>query len=408
MYIRRHIESTIKKMLGIFPAILVTGPRQVGKITMLRETIGDKVSFVTLDDPILLNSAINAGHSFFRDNPPPLFIDEIQRAPNLFLEIKYMIDKNKKNGSFYLSGSQQFQMMKGVSESLSGRIGIVELLGLSNREIDGIPYEKPFVPDETYISDRRKYLNNLDIKQIWQRIQRGSLPEIYAESDIDHLLYYGSYLRTYLERDVRELTQVGDLMKFQSFLIAVAGRTGQILNVSSLANDVGISMVTANKWLSILECSRIIYLLKPYHSNILKRAMKTPKLYFLDTGLAAYLLGWNTPDTLSKGAMSGAFFETYVIGEILKSYFNQGVLDPHLYFYRDKDKKEIDLIIEREGVLYPIEIKKHADPSVKDLKNFSVIDNLPDVKRGEGCIICTYENVVTIKDSDKTVPVSYI
>lgn len=407
MYVKRHGEKTIQNLAEMFGAILVTGPRQVGKTTMLKKII-ESITYITLDDPILLMTAKEQSTTFFKDNPPPIFIDEIQHAPNLFPQIKMYIDKNKKKGQFFLSGSQQFKMMKDVSESLAGRIGLFTLLGLSLREKKGVLCDKPFLPTDEYLFERKTDLTNITYNEAWEEIHRGSMPELWVNRNFDWQIFYGSYVKTYIERDVRDLAQVGDEMKFLQFMTVVASYTGQLLNVSSLARNVGISQPTADRWLSILIASNIIYLLKPYFNNITKRTIKTPKLYFLDTGLAAYLTRWNTPETLKNGAMAGAFFESFIISEIIKSYYNKGILEPPLYFYRDKDMNEIDLLIENDGTLYPIEIKKHADPTKKDISQFRLIDKIPSINRGAGGVICLYDNLLTLKDKDKIIPVKYI
>lgn len=407
MYIHRHAERTFETLSRMFGAVLVAGPRQVGKTTML-QLVTEGINYISMDDPILLDSAVNMSNTFFKDNPPPVFVDEIQKAPGLFPQIKMQIDKEKKKGQFFLCGSQQFRMMKNVSESLAGRLGIVTLLGLSIREKYGCAFDSPFLPTDEYFSRRGQSLTTIPYTEIWENIYRGSMPELQANPDFDWKLFYGAYVRTYIERDVRELTQVGDQVKFTRFMTVMAARSGQLLNLSSVANDVGISQPTADRWLSILVASNIVCLLKPYFSNLTSRAVKTPKLYFLDTGLAAYLTRWNTPDVLKNGAMAGAFFESFVISEIIKSYYNQGILDPPLYFYRDKEQREIDILIQEGDTLYPLEIKRHADPRASDLKHFDVLDGIKGIRRGPGGVICTYDKLVTLKGSDRVIPVEYL
>lgn len=407
MYIHRHAEETVKKLSSMFGAVLVAGPRQVGKTTMLQRMTSD-MEYVTLDDPIMLASAVDAGTTFFKDNPPPVFVDEIQKAPELFPQIKMYIDREKTKGQFFLCGSQQFQMMKNVSESLAGRLGMVVLLGLSLREKYGVPFSKPFLPLDEYFAVRKKEWKDISYQDVWENIYRGGMPELYSNLDFDWRMFYGAYVRTYIERDVRELTQIGDVVKFTRFMAVLAARTGQLLNLNSVANEVRISQPTADRWLSILVASNIVYLLKPFSNNLTKRAIKTPKLYFLDTGLAAYLTKWNTAEVLKNGAMSGAFFESFVISEVVKSYYNQGILDPSLYFYRDKDQREIDLIIEEGTVLHPLEIKKHADPKADDLASFTVLDKIPGIQRGPGGVICMYDRLITLKGEDRVIPISYL
>lgn len=407
MYIHRHLEAMLATASKMFGAVLVTGPRQVGKTTLVRR-FASTSNYVTLDDPMQLHAAVEQPATFFKDNKPPVFVDEIQYAPNLFPYIKMKVDEENAKGLFYLSGSQQFKLMKNVGESLAGRLGILNLLGLSMREYHQLKFNDAFLPTEEYFAGRRKELKPLSYDELWRVIHRGSMPDLLLNDDFDWQIFYASYVKTYIERDVRELTQVGDEVKFITFMIAVASITGQLLNISSLAKNVGISVSTAERWLSILVTSNIVYLLRPYANNVLKRSVKTPKLYFLDTGLAAYLTKWTTADVLKNGAMAGAFFETFVVAEIIKSYYNKGIAEPPLYFYRDKEQKEIDLLIECNGVLYPLEMKKHADPKAADIKAFSVLNDIPGVQRGSGGVICTYHQLVTLKDNDKVIPISYI
>lgn len=407
MYIKRHLEETIKEISNMFGAILVAGPRQVGKTTMLKE-LTKGINYITLDDPILLQSAIEDSGTFFKSNTPPIFVDEIQYAPNLFPYIKMILDNGTESCRFYLSGSQQFKMMKNVSESLAGRLGITNLLGLSLREIKECSFRKPFIPTEEYFTERNKEKKEVGYKELWEIIHRGSMPKLYANSDIDWQVFYGSYTKTYIERDVRELTQVGDEIKFLKFMTVMASCTGQLLNLSSVARDIGVSQPTVERWLSILVASNIVFLLQPYSNNLINRAIKTAKIYFLDTGLAAYLTKWSNPEVLEAGAMAGAFFETFVISEIIKSYYNAGIIDPPIYFYRDKDGNEIDLLVESDGKLYPIEIKRHSTPSKNDILAFSKLTESRNIVRGEVGIICSYENLVQISDNVKAIPISYL
>ena len=407
MYIKRHAEPTVTKLAEMFGAILVAGPRQVGKTTMLKE-ITQNIPYVTMDDIILQASAQEESGTFFKDNPPPVFIDEIQKAPALFPQIKMIIDQDHKKGQFFMCGSQQFKMMKNVSESLAGRIGLVTLLGFSLRETHDVAFDIPFLPTDEFFIERKKQLADISYDEVWKTIHRGSMPELYDHPDFDWQMYYGGYVRTYIERDVRELSEIGDTVKFTKFMTAAAASTGQLLNLTSLARDAGISQPTAERWMSILVASNIVFLLHPYSNNITKRAVKTPKLYFLDTGLAAYLTRWNTVDVLKNGAMAGAFFESFVIAEIIKSYYNKGILEPPIYFYRDKEMNEIDLLIEDGGILYPLEMKKHADPQKKDIAAFDILDRLPGISRGPGGVICLYDKLITLRENDKVIPINYL
>ena len=407
MLYKRHADEAISKLSAMFGAVLITGARQVGKTTLLSDLAGH-AGYVTLDDKMQLVNAIEQSGTFFKDNPPPVFVDEIQRAPDLFLQMKVILDKEKKKGMFFISGSQQFEMMKNVSESLAGRLGILNLLGISLRERYGLSFRKSFLPTEEYFESRKTEKAVIPYADIWNIIHRGSFPELCANPDFDWQMYFAAYVRTYIERDVHTLAQVGDEVKFMRFMTAAASHTGQLLNVASLARDAGVSQPTAERWLSILAASSLIYLLKPYHNNIIKRMVKAPKLYFLDTGLAAYLTRWNTAEVLRNGAMAGAFFETFIVGEIIKSFANNGILELPLYFYRDRDGGEIDLLIEDGGTLYPIEIKKHADPAKSDLIHFPLLDKIPTVKRGSGGVVCLYDELVTLNGNDKAIPITLL
>lgn len=403
-YIKRNCENVIKKQEKMFKSILVTGARQVGKTTMLKNIKPD-INYITLDDMLLKQSAVEDPGLFIRANRAPIIIDEIQYAPNLLRYIKIEVDGSDKKAQFYLTGSQQFELMQGVNESLAGRIGIVNLLGLSLREIKEIDFNEPFLPTQEYLEKRMQYDKKVSYDEIWEIIHKGSMPAMYEEnSDFD--MFYATYVNTYIERDVRNLTQVGDTLSFLKFMTALASRIGQLLNLNSIATEVGISLPTAQRWLSILLASNIIYVLEPYYNNIMKRAVKTPKIYFLDTGLAAYLTKWKNKDVLEAGTMAGNFFENYVIVEIIKSFYNSGELRPPIYFYRDKEKREIDLIIEQNGKLYPIEIKKSANPSKEMISNFKVLENIKEV--GEGAIICMYDKVINIDEKNIVIPFRYL
>lgn len=403
-YIKRACESVIQKQEKLFKSILITGARQVGKTTMLKN-IKSNIDYITLDDMILTQAAIEDPALFLKTHKPPIIIDEVQYAPNILRNIKMHVDKHDEKGMFYLTGSQQFNLMKDVSESLAGRVGIINLLGLSLREIKEIDFKEPFIPTDEYIENRKKYDTNISYDEIWEMIHKGAMPAMYQEeSDFD--MFYGTYVSTYIERDVRSLTQVGDTLSFLKFMVALASRIGQLLNLNSIATEIGITVPTAQRWLSILVSSNIVYILEPYYNNIMKRALKTPKVYFLDTGLAAYLTKWKTKDALEAGMMSGNFFENFVIVEIIKSYYNKGELRPPIYYYRDKEKREIDLIIEQNGKLYPIEIKKSANPSKEMVQNFKVLEKVKEV--GEGAVICMYDDVVYLDEKNKVIPYKYL
>lgn len=405
-YLKRHIAQALREMGSTFPVVLVTGPRQAGKSTLLQKEVGG-LPYFTLDDYILLDSVKRDSLGFIDANEPPMMIDEIQYAPELMRAIKMHVDRERKAGSYYLSGSQQFELMKGVSESLAGRIGILNLLGLSAREMDGDAFTAPFLPTEAYLLERKKTAHISKSKQLWQRIHTGGMPELCTNHNMRWDMFYSSYVKTYIERDVRALTQVGDELTFMQFISACAARTGQLLNMASIAAEIGVSQPTAKRWLSILQTSNIVYLLQPFSLNVSARVMKTPKLYFLDTGLAAYLCKWLTPETLEHGAMAGAFFETYVVSEIMKSYYNAGK-EPSIYFYRDINQREIDLVFYENGKLYPLEIKKTGSPNAADVRVFDVLSENTALEVAPGGILCTYDKVVPLGGGHKSIPISYI
>lgn len=409
-YIRRSIEDIVLKSEKTFKSILVTGARQTGKSTVLQKLFPEK-KYVPVDDPFIEEQAVEQPEMFMMLNPPPVIYDEVQRAPNLFRYIKIKCDESDERGLFCLSGSQPLELMEGVSESLSGRIGIIELSGLSMREIKGDSFNRSFLPTMEYVQERSKSVKPFD--NIWEVIHRGGYPEL-QNPEVDWSVFYSSYIKTYLERDVRSLSAVQNLDDFRKFMIAVAARTGQMINYANIADEVGKDQSTIKRWLSVLEASGIIYLLEPFSSSVLKRAIKTPKVYFRDTGLAAYLTRWLTPETLANGAMSGAFFETFVISEILKSYSNRGIDYRYcVSYYRGRDKKktsenEIDLIIEENGTLYPVEIKRSSKVTADQTSAFSVLDGIPDKKSGMGAVICMCPQPGVLRENILQLPVWYI
>jgi len=402
MYIKRHIEQAVLDRAKMKGAVVVTGARQAGKTTLI-ETLKPDIPMITFDDLPTRQRAIAEPSTFFDFFPPPVFIDEVQYAPVIFHYIKILLDRSHNKGDFFLTGSQSFQLMENVTESLAGRAGILSLNGLSLREINGENWDKPFLPTMEYLMERKSNRTVMNTVKIWETIHRGCLPELVANPDLKWQQFYADYIITYLERDVRKLTQVADEDSFYKFMAVCAAMTGQMLNLSSLAKDVGISEPTAKRWLSILKTSGLIYLLKPYSNNAISRAVKTPKLHFLDIGLAAYLTRWLTPETLLNGAMSGHFFESFVVGEILKSYANAG-LEVDLYHMRDGHQKEIDLLIHENNTLYPIEIKSSAEPDPKDIKNFTMLDEIKNINIGEGGVICLAKELLPLKGQHKIIP----
>lgn len=389
-YLPRSLTASIAAASRQFPVLMLTGPRQVGKTTLLKSLAaagGNPARrYVTLDDPLLLELARNEPALFLQRFPPPVLIDEIQYAPGLLPLIKEIVDASGARGRFWLTGSQPFHLMQGVSESLAGRVAIMHLQGLSLAESLGRGEEsRPFLPDAAPIAGAAPWAPDRALAGVFEHIWRGAFPALQVEDAPDRDLFYASYLQTYLQRDVRELAPVGDLTAFTRFLRSAAARTAQLLNVADMARDVGVAPNTARHWLSILQASGLVWLLEPYHDHLSKRLVKTPKLYFLDSGLAAYLTAWSSPATLEAGAMSGPLFETWVIGELLRSWWHHGKEAP-FYYYRDKDQKEIDLVIVRDGRAYPVEIKKSAQAGRDAVRHFGVIERL-GLEPGPGALI---------------------
>lgn len=399
MYKQRTLSSFFKKADQQFPVLLITGPRQVGKTTFLQHQKEDARQYVSLDDPLVRDLAKSDPALFLQRFPPPVLIDEIQYAPELLPLIKLRVDQDRRPGQFWLTGSQQFHLMQGVSESLAGRIGILHLQGFSRREQSGLPDSPPFLP-RNYPDTK---MPPLALKALYEEIWRGSFPDLTEHPEKDRDLFYNSYVQTYIQRDVRDLTQVGDEMAFLRFLRAAAARTGKLLNLAEMAQDTGVAPNTAKNWLSILKTSGLVHLLEPWHGNVTKRLIKSPKLYFLDTGLAAFLTEWSSPETLEAGAMSGAILETWVLSEILKSYWHNGKTAP-LYYYRDKDKKEIDLLIVQDGTLYPLEIKKNSSPGRAAVSGFGVLNRL-GMPIGPGGVFCLAETRLPLTETLELIPV---
>lgn len=419
-YIKRAAEDTIARLSEMFPVLLVTGPRQVGKTTLLQKLAEAQRSkglvrkYVTLDDPDVRYLAKHDPALFLQRYSPPVLIDEIQYATELLPYIKMSVDRSKKKGDFWITGSQVFRLMNNVSESLAGRVGIVNLLGLSDAEIYQEPSE-PFQTDPAHLMNRLSVRTPRGLNEIYNRIFKGSMPELYADGNVDWETYYRSYVDTYLQRDIRDLAQVADEMQFYNFMTIVAAHTSKPVIYEEMANMAGVSSPTAKKWLSALVSSHIIALVQPYHNNALKRVVKMPLLHFLDTGLAAYLLKWGNPEALEKGAMSGAFFESYVFSEIYKSYLNAGK-EPPIFYYRDRDQKEIDLLLYQNGVLSPIEIKKAASPGKTAIKHFKVLEPVTraeafggleslKVEIGTGSVVCMANDLLPVNEKNWYVPV---
>ncbi len=408
-YIDRAISEVLAQRASASKCLLLTGSRQVGKSTLLKH-IFPEYNRVSFDDRMTRLQAKEEPKLFFLNNPRPLFIDEVQKENSILEDVKMLVDESDERGQFIFSGSQRLELMKGISESLAGRISVMELSGLSLREIHEVGFNKHFVPTEEYLSERETELKAYD--NIWDLIHKGSYPELY-DVERDWQDFYASYVDTYIERDINELI-MADSITFLKFLTAVAARTGEILNYANIAGDVGVSEPTVKTWISILERTGIIFLLQPYSASALSRAIKAPKVYFKDTGLACYLTRWLTAEALKNSAVAGNMFETYVVSEILKSYSNEG-LDYRfsVFYYRGRDKShagdnEIDMIIEENGVLYPIEIKMTGNPKAEMGGTNVVLDKIPDKKRGMGVILCLTDKKTYLRENLLALPICYL
>lgn len=408
-YIHRAITEILEKRIKSTKCVLVTGARQVGKSTLIKHQYPNfnKANF---DDRLTRLQAKEEPKLFFLNNPCPLFIDEVQKESEILEEIKLRIDESEEMGLFILSGSQKLELMKGISDSLAGRVAITELTGLSLREIFNINFNKHFVPTEEYLKSRESEIKKYS--DLWKIIHRGSYPELY-NSQREWQEYYSSYVATYLERDINELIAT-DSITFTKFLTSIAARSGEILNYANIASEVGVSEPTIKNWISILERTGIVFLLQPYSASVLTRAIKSPKIYFRDTGLACYLTRWLTSDALSNSAVAGNMFETFVVSEILKSYINEGIdYKFNIFYYRGKDKtatseNEIDLIIEENGILYPIEIKMTGNPKSSMGATNQILDKIPEKSRGMGVILCLTDKKLYLRENLLALPIEYL
>jgi predicted AAA+ superfamily ATPase len=407
MYFARTIERSWRAASREFPVLLLTGARQVGKTTTLQHLCEKRRRYVTLDDPALRALAREDPALLLQRYPPPVLIDEVQYAPQLLPHVKMVVDAERKAGAFWLTGSQQFRMMKGLSETLAGRVAIMNLLGFSNRERHALPLDVPaFLPTARQLARRERTAAPTSLAGVYADIWTGGYPALVAGPVKDRDLFYSSYVQTYLQRDLRDLAQVGDEAAFLRFLRACAARTAQLLNLTDLARDADVSVNTAKRWLSILQASCQVYLLQPYHSNVTKRLVKRPKLYFLDTGLCAYLTEWSSPETLEAGAMSGAILETHAFAEILKSYLHRGQA-PRIYYYRDKDGREIDFVFAQDGTLHPVEVKKSAAPKREWALLLGALDRL-GLPVGAGGVVCLSPQVIPLTEKVSAIPVGLL
>ena len=405
MFINRHILPYLLKMKNQFRVLLITGSRQVGKSTLLKMSFIPEYDYITLDDFEELGMAQRDGVLFFKNHAMPMIIDEVQRAPEIFVQIKLLADNTSKKGQIILTGSQSYKLLSKASDSLAGRVCLINMSSLSLREKFEIDFNQEFLPSEEYINSRKLKLKPYE--NLWYHIWRGSMPEM-IDAEIDWESFYRSYIRTYLERDVADLINVKNLVKFNNFMQCLASRVGELFNAESVARDIGVTNKTINEWTSILESSGIIKLLQPYEKNVSKRVIKTPKVYFMDTGLVCYLVGWSSAQVAMKGAMSGILFENFAVSEIIKSYYNAGHDAKNIYFYRDKDKREIDVLIEKDNILYPVEIKKSASPSLDMVKNFSILKMITGKEIGNGAILCQCNKKMFLSENVIALPVEFV
>ncbi len=402
-YITRDMESLVQELTKEYSCILVCGPRQVGKTTMLKNIMAENRNVISLDDLEERKLAKTDPAMFLTLHPAPVLIDEVQYAPELFSYIKMAIDNGAPAGSFWLTGSQAFKLMTLAQESLAGRVAVLHLSGISQKELYGTGNNSPFEITLQAVQERKENRQSADANRIYERIFSGSLPALLSGKFTNRNVYYSSYLQTYISRDVKDEIEGVNETQFLDFIRACACRTGQLLNVHSIASDVGVADQTAKHWLEVLEKSDVIFYLHPYSNNLLKRTVKAPKLYFFDTGLVAYLSRHSSPEILLNGAINGAILENYIVSEIRKTYLNAGE-ECYLHYYRDKDAKEIDLIIEADGLLHPLEIKKTASPNLAMTSSFDVLKKAA-LPVGMGAVICLKESLTALDGNTLVIPV---
>lgn len=397
---KRKAEETIKNISDTFRVLLVTGPRQVGKTTLLKELMPENMNYVTLDDSVLREQAQNDPKLFLEEHPWPLLIDEAQYAPELFSYIKIIVDNEKKRGMYWLTGAQQFKLMKNVTESLAGRVGVVRLNSFTYSEICGNIECEPFSPNEI------KQVSPINVNELFETIFKGGMPELYDVVEMSRDNFFESYIETYLSRDIKELLDIKDVGLFKKFMVAVASRNGEHLNYSAISSELGINDKTVRAWLDVLVSNGIVYLLEPYMSSKLKRITHMPKIVFMDTGLCSYLAGWESARDLQLSSVSGHYLETYIVSEIVKSYNAIGKT-PNISYYRDKDKNEIDLVFYKNNKLYPFEIKKTAMPNISMIKNFKMLENSGKEMEAGG-VICLYDKFMRLDEKNYIIPVSCV
>ena len=406
-YIPRALERKFLSMNSFFKAVLVTGARQVGKTTMLKHLAeGQNRTYVSMDNMMARTLAQTDPVLFFQTYKTPILIDEVQKAPELFEQIKIMCDESEETGQFWLTGSQRFSMMKNVRETLAGRIGILELYSLSRNEKDGVTFDDEQDFTLQTLLKRQMIVPKNDIVSVYEHIWQGGMPQVLHADAEQRQEYYSSYVDTYLTRDAVEQGGITDSVRFSRFLVGCAALVAEQVNYKTLAESADISQPTAKQWLEVLQGLGIVYLLQPYSNNALHRLTKTPKLYFCDTGLCAYLSMWLTGDTLMNGAASGHYYENYVVIELLKNY-TYAKTKANLTYYRDSNAKEIDIVVEENNRVHPLEVKKSANPDRREIKKYALLDK-STVERGCGGIICMCEEVIPIDDKNCFIPCNII
>ena len=418
-YINRTIEETVMDLSRSFPVVMITGARQVGKSTLLYHIaggLGKDIKRVSLDNILDRTLAVEDPKLFLETYPSPIIIDEFQYAPDLLSYIKVEVDNRRfgelnggeaSAGMYFLTGSQRFAAMEQISESLAGRVAIIDMYGFSNKELNAAK-QSPFVPEIEILGKEKNTEKNMSVKEVFERIFKGSFPELFTNENLARDAFFENYIRTYIEKDIRKLINIKDEIKFMRFMVSVAARTGQELNLNEISNDLDISNTTASNWLSILVNTVLVVLLQPFSKNMIRRVVKSPKLYFMDTGLASYLAKYPSPDTLESSYFAGAIFETYVVSEIIKSFANKG-LDPgrFVYYYRDNNKNEIDIVIEYNNKLYPIEIKKSKNPGKNATKGFHVLKDTK-MEIAKGVVLCMTDEIFPLDRENFCVPIRYI
>jgi len=403
VYLTRSLETHVKKAVKEFPALALVGPRQSGKTTLLKHLFGGEYRIVSLEPPDVRLAATNDPRGFLSLYPPPVIFDEIQYVPSLLPYIKEKIDDQRNlPGQFILTGSQNLLLMQQVTESLAGRAAILKLLPLSNWELAGLPAHTLY-----WEKTPSNPLPDRDPVSLWKQILRGFYPEIATDPARDMRLWQASYVQTYLERDVRNLRNIGNLTLFQVFLRALAARSAQILNLSQLARDVGVSVNTARDWLSILEASFQVFILRPYFANIGKRLIKSPKVYFTDTGLLCYLVGLRDIEHTMSGPMGGAIFENFVVAEVMKIFHHRGE-EPNLYYWRTSDGAEVDLIVDSNGTLIPIEIKQTETPHPRTAAEISAFQSLFKKKAGKGYVLHSGKTLLPLEKDVIALPLNML